>query len=128
MLNKKKNMKKCVLNSNSHHSDGKFVSFQLKGSIDDCSCNIDTVDYFNNNKIFPRLKSLLLHDYFRFYKVNLKKDCPFWADDSKCAMRSCHVHTCEDKDVPEGLKGQHQREHVSFKVFNIFLKIPEFIR
>lgn len=89
---------------------------QLKGSIDDCSCNIDTVDFFNNNKIHPRLKSLLVRDYFRFFKVNLQKDCPFWADDSKCAMRSCHVQMCEDNDVPEGLKGQHQRERVAFKV------------
>lgn len=43
--------------------------FQLEGQIDDCSCNIDTVDYFNNVKIYPRLKSLLNKDYFRFYKV-----------------------------------------------------------
>lgn len=94
----------------------KFGAAQLKGSIDDCSCSVDTVDHYNNNKIFPRLKSLLVRDYFRFYKVNLRKDCPFWADDSKCAMRSCHVHMCEEKDVPEGLKGQHQRERVAFKV------------
>lgn len=31
-------------------------------------------------------------------------------------MRSCHVSTCEDKDVPEGLKGQHQQESFVFKV------------
>lgn len=70
--------------------------FQLKGSIDDCTCNVDTVDYFNNVKIYPRLQSLLLKDYFRFYKVNLKQECPFWADDSKCAIRYCHVQPCHD--------------------------------
>lgn len=32
---------------------------QLEGKIDDCMCNVDTVDYFNNMKIFPRLQSLL---------------------------------------------------------------------
>ncbi|XP_055303381.1 ero1-like protein [Sitodiplosis mosellana] len=88
---------------------------QLKGSVDDCSCSIDTVDYFNNNKIHPRLQSLLVRDYFRFYKVNLRKECPFWADDSQCAMRSCHVSTCSENDVPEGLKGQHQQESFMFK-------------
>lgn len=93
-----------------------FLFWQLKGSIDDCSCSIDTVDYFNNNKIHPRLKSLLVRDYFRFHKVNLKKECPFWADDSKCAMRACHVSTCSESDVPEGLKGQHQQESFVFKV------------
>ncbi|CAD7083353.1 unnamed protein product [Hermetia illucens] len=79
---------------------------ELQGSINDCSCTVDTVDHFNNMKIFPRLQSLLIKDFFRFYKVNLRQECPFWADDSKCAMRFCHVQSCEDKDIPEGLKGQ----------------------
>lgn len=43
--------------------------FQLKGQVDDCTCNVGTVDYFNNIKIYPRLQSLLTKDYFRFYKV-----------------------------------------------------------
>lgn len=50
-----------------------ILYFQLKGSLDDCSCNVDTVDYFNNVKLFPRLHSLLTKNYFRFYKVNLNK-------------------------------------------------------
>lgn len=32
---------------------------QLEGKIDDCLCNVDTVDYFNNMKIYPRLNSIL---------------------------------------------------------------------
>lgn len=43
---------------------------QLSGKIDECTCNIDTVDYFNNVKIYPRLSSLLVKDYFRFFKVS----------------------------------------------------------
>ncbi|XP_049845314.1 ero1-like protein [Schistocerca gregaria] len=78
---------------------------QLKGRIDDCNCTVDTVDHFNNVKIYPVLQSLLIKDYFRFYKVNLKKTCPFWADDSKCAMRYCHVQPCLDEHIPPGLKG-----------------------
>lgn len=80
---------------------------QLEGSIDDCSCAVDTVDYFNNMKIYPRLQSLLVRDFFRFYKVNLKQVCPFWADDSKCAIFHCHVQPCQDKDIPVGLKGEN---------------------
>ncbi|XP_043280284.1 ero1-like protein [Venturia canescens] len=82
---------------------------KLKGSIDDCSCSVDTVDYFNNMKIYPRLQSLLVRDYFRFYKVNLTQQCPFWVDDSKCAMRYCHIQRCQDKDIPDGLKGDIPR-------------------
>ncbi|KAG7199981.1 hypothetical protein KM043_014406 [Ampulex compressa] len=84
---------------------------KLKGSIDDCSCNVDTVDYFNNMRIYPRLQSLLVRAYFRFYKVNLKQECPFWIDDSKCAIRYCHVQPCQDEDIPEGLKGELRNVH-----------------
>lgn len=72
----------------------------LHGSLGDCSCNVDTIDYFNNVKIFPRIQSLVSKDYFRFYKVNLRKECPFWADDSRCAMKHCHIKTCSKESVP----------------------------
>lgn len=93
--------------TNSDKDDQCFC--KLKGSIDDCTCNVDTVDYFNNMRIYPRIQSLLVRDYFRFYKVNLKQDCPFWADDSKCAIRYCHILPCQDDDIPEGLKGEIPR-------------------
>lgn len=94
--------------SNERSDDQCFC--QLKGSIDDCSCNVDTVDYFNNMRIYPRVQSLLVRDYFRFYKVNLKQECPFWTDDSKCAIRYCHVQPCQDADIPDGLKGDMSRD------------------
>lgn len=76
---------------------------ELEGSINDCTCEVDTVDHFNNMKIFPRLNSLLLKNYFRFYKVNLHRECPFWPDDSKCAIRFCQVQNCEEQSIPKGL-------------------------
>lgn len=73
---------------------------ELHGALGDCSCSVDTIDYFNNVKIFPRIQSLVTKDYFRFYKVNLKKECPFWVDDSRCAMKYCHIKTCTKESVP----------------------------
>lgn len=83
----------------------KRFCFQLqKELIDDCLCKVETVDQFNNQKIYPRLKSLLVNDHFRYYKVNLKHECPFWTDDSRCAIRFCHVEACRDDEVPNGIK------------------------
>ncbi|CAB0010900.1 unnamed protein product, partial [Nesidiocoris tenuis] len=48
-----------------------FREFQPTRQIDDCSCSVDTVDHFNNAKVFPRLISLLEKDYFRFYKDDI---------------------------------------------------------
>lgn len=82
---------------------------KLEGPIDDCACSIDIVDKINNVKIYPRLRSLLTKDYFRFYKVNLKKNCPLWSDDSHCTMKYCHVEACDEQTIPEGLKGSAKR-------------------
>lgn len=116
-------------NSNSAKSQSQFVYTssdpqqncfcELKGSINDCGCNVDTVDHFNNVKIYPRLQSLLVKNFFRYFQVNLKKECPFWKDDSKCAMRYCHVESCEENSIPDGIRaasGDFQEESSSYKV------------
>ncbi|XP_048734876.1 ERO1-like protein beta isoform X2 [Ostrea edulis] len=77
---------------------------KLQGEVDDCSCKVENLDSLNNRKIYPILKSLLQRDYFRYFKVNLMKPCPFWSDDSRCALKDCHVQSCSEDEVPEGLK------------------------
>uniref|UniRef100_A0A672TT50 ERO1-like protein alpha n=1 Tax=Strigops habroptila TaxID=2489341 RepID=A0A672TT50_STRHB len=89
---------------------------QVTGHLDDCTCDVETIDAFNNYKFFPRLNKLLESDYFRYYKVNLKKPCPFWNDNSHCGRRDCAVKPCpsmkhmlhfvfQDK-VPDGIRSR----------------------
>jgi len=80
---------------------------QLHGQIDDCTCNVDTVDNYNNLKIYPRLRSLLNKNYFRFFKVNLKRPCPFWSEYDKCSIRDCSVKPCTQEQLPEGFKASN---------------------
>ena len=49
------------------------VSDPLKvtGDLDDCACDVETIDGFNNDQLFPKLQTLLESDYFRFYKVSV---------------------------------------------------------
>lgn len=90
----------CVFSTNwsDKVSDGCFC--KLHGEVDDCSCKVESLDSLNNNKIFPRLRSLLTNKYFRYFKVNLQKPCPFWSDDSRCALKDCHVDVCAQDQVP----------------------------
>ncbi|XP_021373807.1 ERO1-like protein beta isoform X2 [Mizuhopecten yessoensis] len=85
-------------------NDSNACFCKLNGEVDDCTCKVENLDTLNNEKIYPVLESLLQKDYFRFFKVNLKKQCPFWSDDSRCAMKDCSVSTCKEDQVPEGLK------------------------
>ncbi|XP_040824571.1 ERO1-like protein alpha isoform X7 [Ochotona curzoniae] len=77
---------------------------QVSGYLDDCTCDVETIDKFNNYRLFPRLQKLLESDYFRYYKVNLKKPCPFWNDINQCGRRDCAVRPCQSDEVPDGIK------------------------
>jgi len=46
-----------------------ILSVQLDGDIGDCSCSVESVDYFNNEQVFPIIDELMLRNYFRYYKV-----------------------------------------------------------
>ncbi|XP_031436178.1 ERO1-like protein alpha [Clupea harengus] len=81
----------------------------VTGSLDDCTCDVETIDSFNNKQLFPKLQKLLTTDYFRFYKVNLNKPCPFWTDNSHCGLRDCAVEPCTLNEVPDGIRsGSHK--------------------
>ncbi|KAM3856880.1 ERO1-like protein alpha [Vipera latastei] len=79
---------------------------QVTGHLDDCTCDVETIDNFNNYKLFPQLQELLQSDYFRYYKVNLKKPCPFWSDGSHCGVRHCAVNPCPSEAVPCGIRSE----------------------
>ncbi|EFO27859.2 hypothetical protein LOAG_00621 [Loa loa] len=76
---------------------------KLQGAIDDCRCTSESIDDFNNYEVFPILQMLLTRDFFRFYKVNMEKTCPFWPDDRQCLSKECGIGYCDD-EVPSGLK------------------------
>lgn len=43
--------------------------FQLSGLVDDCLCDIETLENFNNEKVYPVISKLIKQDFFRYYKV-----------------------------------------------------------
>lgn len=45
---------------------------QLSGRVHECACTVDTVDDFNNRKVYPQLQNLLEKNFFRYYKVSIK--------------------------------------------------------
>ncbi|KAM3720327.1 Endoplasmic reticulum oxidoreductin-1 [Dirofilaria immitis] len=73
------------------------------GAIEDCRCTAESIDDFNNYEVFPILQKLLTRDFFKFYKVNMEKTCPFWPDDRQCLSKECGIGYCDD-EVPLGLK------------------------
>ncbi|OBS70176.1 hypothetical protein A6R68_01283, partial [Neotoma lepida] len=80
------------------------MTAHVSGYLDDCTCDVETIDKFSNYRLFPRLQKLLKSNYFKYYKVNLKKPCPFWNDINQYGRRDCAVKPCHSDKVPDGIK------------------------
>jgi len=49
-----------------------------------------------NKEISPILKNLVETTFFRYYKVDLWKDCPFWTGGLVCTSERCSVPSVDD--------------------------------
>lgn len=58
---------------------------------------VGKVDSFNNVQLEPLLSTIAAMDYFRFVKLNLKKKCTLWLDNTKCALRWVRVNRTRDR-------------------------------
>lgn len=77
------------------------------GMVEDCCCDYETVDRLNEEVLHPSLQELVKTPFFRYFKVKLWCDCPFWPDDGMCRLRDCSVCECPESEFPEIFKKPH---------------------
>ncbi|POW00043.1 hypothetical protein PSTT_13365 [Puccinia striiformis] len=58
------------------------------GLIQDTSCNFETIDELNR-KLHTEISAAVQLPIFRYHKVDLYQECPFWAEDGLCGNRAC---------------------------------------
>ncbi|KAJ0406157.1 hypothetical protein ATCC90586_001203 [Pythium insidiosum] len=73
---------------------------ELSGSVGDSGCDYETVDKAVSAHFHPLLEELSTLTFFRYFKVDLGKECPFWQDDGMCASRDCAVCECPKHEIP----------------------------
>ncbi|KAK8489825.1 hypothetical protein V6N11_005369 [Hibiscus sabdariffa] len=78
------------------------------GIVEDCCCNYETVDHVNGEVLHPLLQELVKTPFFRYFKVRLWCDCPFWPDDGMCLLRDCSVCECPESEFPDSFKPNHR--------------------
>ncbi|KAI9328911.1 endoplasmic reticulum oxidoreductin 1 [Zopfochytrium polystomum] len=76
---------------------------QPSGHIKDACCEYSDVNRIND-QISPLLQDLVKTSFFRYYKVNLEKGCPFWKENHRCYSIDCAVATVDESEVAEQLK------------------------
>lgn len=60
-----------------------------------CNTTFSYIDELNN-EIGPYLSELVKTSYFRYFKINLDKQCKFWNAQHFCATENCAVEILED--------------------------------
>ncbi|XP_027064166.1 endoplasmic reticulum oxidoreductin-1 isoform X2 [Coffea arabica] len=83
-------------------------SRKYTGIVEDCCCDYETVDSINGAVLHPLLQELVTTPFFRYFKVKLWCDCPFWPDDGMCKLRDCSVCECPETEFPELFKKPSQ--------------------
>ncbi|KAJ4981608.1 hypothetical protein NE237_032445 [Protea cynaroides] len=79
-------------------------SRKYTGLVEDCCCDYETMDSVNEEVLHPLLQDLVKTPFFRYFKVKLWCDCPFWPDDGMCRLRDCSVCECPENEIPETFK------------------------
>ncbi|KAL5771927.1 hypothetical protein ACOSQ2_011851 [Xanthoceras sorbifolium] len=92
--------KSCLCSKDKH---------KYSGVVEDCCCDYETVDHLNEQVLHPSLQELVKTPFFRYFKVKLWCDCPFWPDDGMCRLRDCSVCECPDSEFPESFKNPLRR-------------------
>lgn len=86
--------------------DGETGDCFCSSSVDVVSCECDelSLDTFNKQTVNPLTQKIMRHVFFRYFKVNLERDCPFWEENDRCSIRDCAVKTCTREELPASLR------------------------
>jgi hypothetical protein len=75
------------------------IPITLQGNIPDSTCQYESINTINQ-RILPNVKELVKTLYFRYWKVNLWRECQFWKDGMFCTNQNCAVEAAEEDEIP----------------------------
>ena len=87
----------------------RLIRLGLPAGVMDTNCSVDTLDEHtldpNGASLGDLLGQLVQRTYFRIFKVDLSKACPFWGGRAAtCSQPDCSVLVCDPGEVPEAFK------------------------
>lgn len=83
-------------------SDGQNIC-KPEGFVMDTYSDFDRIESVNHRVSTP-LERLTKTKFFRTLKVDLYRECQFWATEGSCFQRDCIVQPLDDQDVPRKWK------------------------
>ncbi|KAF8070640.1 hypothetical protein FPV67DRAFT_1488144 [Lyophyllum atratum] len=75
-------------------------NYQPTGPIETTMCDYETVESVTE-ELYSNLSELVRLPFFRYFQVDLYRDCPFWNEYGSCSDPGCAITTVDESDVPE---------------------------
>ncbi|KAF5393259.1 hypothetical protein D9757_000769 [Collybiopsis confluens] len=72
---------------------------QPTGPIDTTMCDYETVESVNGD-LFSNVHELVKMPFFKYFQVDLYRECPFWDDQGSCNNPGCAITTVDESQVP----------------------------
>jgi ERO1-like protein beta len=76
-------------------SRDKFCKSTPTGPIEITSCDYESIDSVND-QLYANLKDLVHTPFFRYFQVDLYRECPFWRENGLCMDRECGITTVDE--------------------------------
>ncbi|KZV88086.1 endoplasmic oxidoreductin-1 [Exidia glandulosa HHB12029] len=73
---------------------------QLTGPIETTNCDYETLEDVNE-QLYTHLHDLVTTPFFRYFRVDLYRECPYWQENGLCMNRECGVTSADESDIPE---------------------------
>ncbi|KAH9949541.1 endoplasmic oxidoreductin [Amylocystis lapponica] len=70
------------------------------GPIETTLCDYETVESVNE-ELFEQVHALVQTPFFKYFRVDLYRECPFWEENGFCANRECGITTVDESEIPE---------------------------
>lgn len=70
------------------------------GPIETTLCDYETIESVNG-EIYSALSELVQTPFFKYFQVDLYRECPFWQENGFCMNRECGITTVDESEIPE---------------------------
>jgi len=70
------------------------------GPIETTMCDYETIESVNKD-LYHNLQQLVNTPFFKYFQVDLYRECPFWEENGSCMNRECGITTVDESEIPE---------------------------
>ncbi|KAG1737692.1 hypothetical protein EDB19DRAFT_1717337 [Suillus lakei] len=70
------------------------------GPIETTLCDYETIESVNG-ELYNALSELVQMPFFKYFQVDLYRECPFWQENGFCMNRECGITTVDESEIPE---------------------------